>query len=435
MIPALESVFPIFTDFKKIGQGNSGSAYSARHKKLGFEISIKQIAKADLVSKKRENFFNEMSLLYCVDHPFLPQFFDLVETPDYYFVLNELIPNGSLLDLVSQKKFTYEECQAIFAQVASAVYYLHTVMNSVHRDIKLEHILFDKYSNAHLIDFGLSKILYSTNQGLHTICGSYPYVAPEIFQKIPYGKPVDIWSLGVCLYSIAVGRFPFSDSSIPNLINKICNQELRIPSRVHPIIADLLTKMLCKDPSKRITIQQISLHPFISETDSRFFFTQQFYFGEEYKVKLKPMQPPNAAVVAEMEKSGYNPCKITEPGSEESIIYKVLRKMQIVEMMKVKVKNLPRSSVLRKDLSLNDLQYEQQQQEIATAASESALLSNKLAVRRRIRSFRGNQSMVQVIPARCASISTQLSPQLLMARKQRYHVQRKHRTFSDINDV
>ena len=91
--------------------------------------------------------------------------------------------------------------------------YLHN-NNICHRDIKLENILLDEYGDAKLSDFGLSK-KHEKNELLKTACGSPIYAAPEMLKGDPYkGSEVDIWSLGISLYVMVCGEFPFNEDGV-----------------------------------------------------------------------------------------------------------------------------------------------------------------------------------------------------------------------------
>jgi MAP/microtubule affinity-regulating kinase len=92
-----------------------------------------------------------------------------------------------------------------------AVFYLHSEVSVVHRDIKLDNILIEEGTRmVKLIDFGFSVLTTTPNQRLKVFCGTPSYMAPEITRKTDYeGKPVDIWALGVLLYVMLTGTFPF----------------------------------------------------------------------------------------------------------------------------------------------------------------------------------------------------------------------------------
>ena len=111
-------------------------------------------------------------------------------------------------------------CRRMFRQIAEAMEYLHS-LNICHRDIKLDNILIEnRTNNIKIIDFGFSVIC--GNQKLKIFCGTPSYMSPEIVQKRDYeGKPVDMWALGVLLFAMLTGTFPFRGISESDLYYKI----------------------------------------------------------------------------------------------------------------------------------------------------------------------------------------------------------------------
>ena len=137
---------------------------------------------------------------------------------------------GNLCQYVKARKRLGEaDARAIFVQILMAVEYLHTT-GIVHRDIKLENVLFDENRSMKLVDFGFSVGCRDPTKKLKIFCGTPSYMAPEIVMRRQYeGRPVDIWSLGVLLYAMLCGMFPFVAKSYPELYKKIVRAHLRLP--------------------------------------------------------------------------------------------------------------------------------------------------------------------------------------------------------------
>jgi hypothetical protein len=150
----------------------------------------------------------------------------------------------------------------IFKQLVDAVKFCHH-QNVVHLDIKLENILFktspyhDKNLEIVLSDFGLAKILKPNEMFINSEHGAWEYKPPEAQKNGLYGKPYDIWSMGVMLYTIYYGRFPFRNKE------EIETLELSFKSKKDKIFFDLLEKMLDKNPMTRLTIDQVANHPWL----------------------------------------------------------------------------------------------------------------------------------------------------------------------------
>ena len=140
--------------------------------------------------------------------------FQVIDNPKNIYLVCELASGGELFDLLLVKGRMKERiAKQKFYQLCSAVSYCHRKY-IVHRDLKAENILLDENENIKLADFGFAN--YYSNDGLlDTYCGSPPYAAPELFQARKYiGPEVDVWSLGVILYSMVTGSLPFDGSNI-----------------------------------------------------------------------------------------------------------------------------------------------------------------------------------------------------------------------------
>lgn len=138
--------------------------------------------------------------------------------------------NGSLLQLIKKEKYLSEErSKSFFTQLISAVEYIHG-MGVVHRDIKCENIVFDKSFTLKLIDFGFARgNMQPVLAGgkikpvlSKTFCGSHAYASPEILKSVPYQPQLsDIWAVGVVLYTMVIGRLPFSNETNVNVLIKV----------------------------------------------------------------------------------------------------------------------------------------------------------------------------------------------------------------------
>ena len=127
----------------------------------------------------------------------------------------------------------------------------------VHRDLKAENLLLDENMNIKLADFGFSNE-FTPGSKLDTFCGSAPYAAPELFQGKKYNGPeVDVWSLGVILYTLVSGSLPFDGQNLKELRERVLRGKYRIPFYVSTDCENLLKRFLVLDPSKRSTLEAI----------------------------------------------------------------------------------------------------------------------------------------------------------------------------------
>jgi len=168
---------------------------------------------------------------------------------------------GELFDYIVQHgKMKENEARRFFQQMLCAVEYCHR-HKIVHRDLKPENLLLDENLNVKIADFGLSNIMTDGNF-LKTSCGSPNYAAPEVIGgKLYAGPEVDVWSCGVILYVLLVGRLPFDDEHIPSLFAKIARGTYVVPTWMSQGAAGLIKKMLVVNPVQRATIEDIRQDP------------------------------------------------------------------------------------------------------------------------------------------------------------------------------
>ncbi|XP_067895081.1 MAP/microtubule affinity-regulating kinase 3a isoform X6 [Heterodontus francisci] len=149
-----------------------------------------------------------------------------------------------------------KEARAKFRQIVSAVQYCHQ-KQIVHRDLKAENLLLDADMNIKIADFGFSNE-FTVGNKLDTFCGSPPYAAPELFQGKKYDGPeVDVWSLGVILYTLVSGSLPFDGQNLKELRERVLRGKYRIPFYMSTDCENLLKRFLVLNPSKRGTLEQI----------------------------------------------------------------------------------------------------------------------------------------------------------------------------------
>ena len=166
--------------------------------------------------------------------------------------------------LVRKGRCGDDEARKFFQQIICAVEYCHR-HKIVHRDLKPENLLIDNQKNVKIADFGLSNIMTDGNF-LKTSCGSPNYAAPEVISgKLYAGPEVDVWSCGVILYVLLVGRLPFDDDYIPALFKKIAAGNFHIPGYISSGAARLIRSMLQVHPVHRITIPEIRLDPWFTK--------------------------------------------------------------------------------------------------------------------------------------------------------------------------
>jgi len=262
--------------WEELGKGAFSHVYRCSSRETGEVFAVKVI---DLRPLKLRRSFNssrllrEVEILQDVTHPNIVQLRDVFEEPEALLVVMEYIPGTDLFDaILSRSKFSEDEARPIFAQVTSAVEYLHR-QRIVHRDIKPENIKVLAGRADHggrdpvikLLDFGLSKHVDDLGSGAHTFVGTPCYLAPEVeligkgqSASGRYGVEVDCWSLGAVLYVMLVAKFPEFDrqTGVPRI--RLEGPHWQHMSRESK---DLIRRLMEADPDRRLSAAEALEHP------------------------------------------------------------------------------------------------------------------------------------------------------------------------------
>ena len=261
---------------KKIGEGSYGKIYKVKNKQSGDIRAMKQIMKSKIPDIKR--FQNEIKILAMVDHPNIVRLFEVIEDDKYFNLLQELCTGGDLSRKIQRTQLKEKEIAKIFNQIMSAVAYCHE-KGIVHRDLKLENILFATESSdspIKIIDFGFSVLLGKDNlnkekekdgsdikkygfKRMKSKVGTLYYISPEII-KGNYDEKCDIWACGVILYILLCGYPPFNgqnDKEVYNIITQV-KYDFNQPAwkNVSKYAKDLIKNMLTL-AKNRYTAKQV----------------------------------------------------------------------------------------------------------------------------------------------------------------------------------
>lgn len=242
---------------KTIGKGNFAKVKLAKHVPTGREVAIKIIDKTQLNPSSLNKLFREVRIMKNLDHPNIVKLFEVIETEKTLYLVMEYASGGEVFDyLVAHGRMKEKEARAKFRQIVSAVQYCHQ-KHIVHRDLKAENLLLDADMNIKIADFGFSNEFVPGNK-LDTFCGSPPYAAPELFQGKKYDGPeVDVWSLGVILYTLVSGSLPFDGQNLKELRERVLRGKYRIPFYMSTDCENLLKKFLVLNPTKRVCLENI----------------------------------------------------------------------------------------------------------------------------------------------------------------------------------
>jgi hypothetical protein len=318
----------------RLGCGSFATVWLGEHRLTGCKVAIKVVLRSSLDSADAvTRFTREVSLFKQMSHPFIADFFEILEDSNAYYMVMEYVEHGNILDFVNTNgRLTEDRARRYFCELISALDYLHNVKLIAHRDLKAENVMLDRNDNIRLIDFGLSNSFTKGHPTLRTACGSPAYAAPEMIKGCSYTKAADMWSAGILLYAMVAGHLPYDDENIQTLLHKVLAEEVEYPPTMSRSLVDMLKRLLAKNPAVRITIDRLKEHPWFSQCEYSVligFNTRVFYNDS----------PLDRDVVFRMTCLGID-CRdlaqnlITGEYTGLTSIYRQFRREKITELMK-----------------------------------------------------------------------------------------------------
>jgi hypothetical protein len=254
--------------YPPVGKGTYSQVYLAYHYKTMQWAAIKTLPIYRNIEHglgSVHNFYKEAYILKNLTHPHLVAFHDFYQNPNFLYIVTEYLSYGSLYDVLDYVQ-DENNIKNIFAQIISALEYCHGNLIA-HRDLKLENIMMaGKMADLYyvkLIDFGYATFV---RPSLHkTPCGSPYYVAPEILTGKPYNPlKTDIWSLGILLYILAMGRPPYKitdNTKNHELLQMVKNFQL--DAKTGNAQLDNLLGKIFTSVEKRCSLQEIKEDPWL----------------------------------------------------------------------------------------------------------------------------------------------------------------------------
>lgn len=210
---------------------------------------------------------SEIKIHQSLKHENIVNFEHFFEDSENVYILLELCQNQTLNELLRRRqRLTELEVKYYLLQILRALQYIHS-NQIIHRDLKLSNLFLTNKMEIKVGDFGLATKINFISEKKRTVCGTPNYIAPEILEsKLGHSYEADIWSLGVVLYILLIGKPPFETSDVKRTYKKIRMNCYKFPENI--LISrearDLIEKILVTEPIKRLTLQEICLHDFLN---------------------------------------------------------------------------------------------------------------------------------------------------------------------------
>jgi aurora kinase, other len=249
---------------KPLGRGKFGHVYLAREKKSQCVVALKVLYKSQLSRSSVEHQLRrEIEIQSHLRHKNILRLFGYFYDETRVFLILEFAARGELYKEL-QRVETFEERRAAnyIASLAQALHYCHR-KHVIHRDIKPENLLVGVKGDIKIADFGWS--VHTPHDRRRTLCGTLDYLPPEMVEGRDHDHTVDVWSLGVLMFEFLIGRPPFEADGNLETYERISGVDLVIPPEsMSDLAADLIRRLLVKDPSARLTLDKVLMHPWIT---------------------------------------------------------------------------------------------------------------------------------------------------------------------------
>jgi len=230
-----------------------------------------------------DDVMREIAIMERLDHPNVIKIHEVINDPsdNKIHIIMEYAEGGPLFKGEDAEAYHREmddhTIRNYFSQMVNGLQYIHS-MNVIHRDLKPENIL-THHGVIKIADFGVSYYMAQGDQNfssdvdpvddsemLKKTVGSPAFLPPELCANDcdrVTGPPIDVWAIGVTLYFLYFGKIPFNGDTEALLYENIRTHEVQFPAESGPELRDLLTRLLQKNPEKRITLQQVKEHPWV----------------------------------------------------------------------------------------------------------------------------------------------------------------------------
>lgn len=259
----------------KIGSGSYGKVILYRNTVDGKKYAIKVFHRSHLLKlhvapseTAMSDVLREVSIMKMVDHPNIVNLIEVINDPlsDHFYMVLEYVEGKLVWEGSSSEGYIGEsKSRKYLRDVVAGLMYLHA-HNIVHGDIKPDNLLITSTGLVKIGDFSVSQVFEGDNDELRRSPGTPVFTAPECCLGLTYhGRAADTWALGITLYCMIVGQYPFLGDTLQETYDKIVNNQLVLPDDINPQLRNLIERLLCKDPNHRISLRAVAEHPWVVE--------------------------------------------------------------------------------------------------------------------------------------------------------------------------
>lgn len=254
---------------KILGKGGFAKCYEATDLDTREVWAVKIVAKASLVKQRAKvKLLSEIAIHKTLVHEKVVRYINHFDDAEFVYIILELCPNQTLNDLLKKKRrFTEPEAMFYIYELVQGLVYLRRE-RVIHRDLKLGNLFLGSEMELKIGDFGLAAKLDYDDEKKTTICGTPNYIAPEILDNHHKGHSfqVDVWSLGVVMFTMLVGKPPFEDVDVKSTYQRIRDNAYAFPESLYVSSSakNLIQTILRHDPKLRPTVADILKHPWFT---------------------------------------------------------------------------------------------------------------------------------------------------------------------------
>ncbi|KAI8831720.1 kinase-like domain-containing protein [Chytridium lagenaria] len=257
-----------YTCGELLGEGGFARCYEVTDPTYK-RFAAKIIQKACLASQKQKHkLFAEIKIHQMMSHSSIVKFYDVFEDENNVYMLLELCENKTLVEMLkARRRLTETEVRFFMWHLLDSVHYMHK-NRVIHRDLKLGNLFLSADLKLKVGDFGLAAILRHDGERKNTICGTPNYIAPEVLfdSKKGHSFEVDLWSLGVIMYTLLIGKPPFQTKDVRAIYKNIKNNFYEFPSNIEisSESRSVIYSLLNSNPESRPSVEEVMASPFFS---------------------------------------------------------------------------------------------------------------------------------------------------------------------------